>query len=92
LSDPHVIYWGLAILFTAEARRFGIVAATAVVALTLAYAGTLTLGLWQLNSPDQPIGNPTFAVMEVLISLLAPAMVALMAAVHAWGRRCVRSS
>ena len=37
-----------------------------------------------LPSPDAPIGEPWFAMMETLIILTMPAMVALMIAVHAW--------
>lgn len=37
-----------------------------------------------LTSPDQPIAGPLFPTLEILILLLVPAMVLLMAAVHAW--------
>jgi hypothetical protein len=69
------------------ARRFGIVAASLVCALNLAYAAALVLGLRSLRSPDDPIADPYFAAMEVLILLIAPAFVAMMAAVHAYAPR-----
>ncbi len=70
--------------FTAAARGLGIVSATATVVLLVAYAATLGAGLASLESPWQPIGDPMFTVLEILITLVMPAMVALMAAVHAW--------
>jgi hypothetical protein len=48
------------------------------------YAITLVAGLVSLQSPQQPIGNPLFAILEILIILMMPFMVALMVAVHAW--------
>jgi hypothetical protein len=70
--------------FTAIARLLGLYAAAATVVLTAAYAVTLVVGLLSLESPDQPIGNPMFTILEVLIIVIMPAMVGLMIAVHAW--------
>src|SRR5215203_7448655 len=70
--------------FTATARRFGIFSAAATVILLGEYAVTLTVGLASLESPQQPIGDPMFSILEVLIIITMPAMVALMVAVHAW--------
>lgn len=53
-------------------------------ALSVLYAVTLAVGLLTLSSPDQPIRDPLFAILEILIILIAPVMVALMVAVHAW--------
>jgi hypothetical protein len=75
---------GDSVEFTATARRFGIFSATATVILLGAYAITLTVGLASLESPQQPIGDPMFSILEVLIIITTPAMVALMVAVHAW--------
>jgi hypothetical protein len=70
--------------FTAIARLLGLYAAAATVVLTAAYAVTLVVGFLSLESPDQPIGNPMFTILEVLIIVIMPAMVGLMIAVHAW--------
>ena len=70
--------------FTAIARRLGLVSAAATVVLLAGYAVTLTIGLLSLESPDQPIRNPMFAILEILIIVMMPAIVALMIAVHAW--------
>jgi hypothetical protein len=70
--------------FTTTARSFGIFSAAATVILVVAYALTLAVGLLTLESPQQPIGGPLFTILEVLIMLMMPAMVALMVAVHAW--------
>jgi hypothetical protein len=75
---------GDSIKFTATARGLGIFSAVATVVLLVAYAVTLAVGLASLESPDQPIGDPMFTMLEVLIILMMPAMVALMVAVHAW--------
>jgi len=70
--------------FTASARRLGIASASGTVLLSVAYAIPLTFGLLALPSPDEPIGDPWFPMMEILIILTMPVMVALMVAVHAW--------
>ena len=75
---------GDSIKFTATARRLGIFSAAATVILLVAYAVTLAMGLASLESPQQPIGDPMFTILEVLIITMMPAMVALMVAVHAW--------
>ena len=70
--------------FTAIARGLGIYSAAATVILLVAYAVTLVVGLASLESPQQPIGDPMFTILEILIIVMMPAMVALMVAVHAW--------
>jgi len=52
--------------------------------LLVAYAVTLAVGLASLQSSREPIGDPMFTILEVLIIGMMPAMVALMVAVHAW--------
>ena len=75
---------GDSIKFTATARRLGIFSAAATGILLVAYAVTLATGLASLESPQQPIGDPMFTILEVLIITMMPAMVALMVVVHAW--------
>src|SRR5215217_3089451 len=70
--------------FTATARSLGIFSAAAIVILLVAYTLTLAVGLASLESPQQPISNPMFSILEVLIIIMMPAMIALMVAVHAW--------
>ena len=48
------------------------------------YGVTLVAGFWSLKSPQQPIGDPLFSILELLIILSMPLMVALMVSVHAW--------
>jgi hypothetical protein len=74
----------VALEFSPTARRLGILSAVAVVVLLVAYAATLTVGLLSLTSPEQPIGDPMFWMLEVQIIVTMPAMVALTMAVHAW--------
>ena len=67
---------GDSIKFTATAHRLGIFSAAATVILLVAYAVTLAMGLASLESPQQPIGDPMFTILEVLIISIMPAMVA----------------
>jgi hypothetical protein len=77
--------------FTATARSLGIFSAAVTVILLVAYTVTLTVGLASLESPDQPIGDPMFTILEVLLLLMIPAMIALMVAVHAWAPTRVKT-
>jgi hypothetical protein len=70
--------------FTPTARRLGMSAAAGVVLLGIGYVVTLASGLLSLRSPQQPIGDPFFPILEILTILSAPLMVALMVSVHAW--------
>jgi hypothetical protein len=70
--------------FTTSARRLGLGCAVGTVVLSLLYAVPLVAGLLSLPSPDSPIGDPWFRMMEVLIILTTPLMVGLMVAVRAW--------
>jgi hypothetical protein len=74
----------VAIMFSATARRLGIFSAVSFAVLGVAYAVTLIVGFLSLKSPQQPIGDPMFSILEVLIILMMPVMVTLMVAVHAW--------
>jgi hypothetical protein len=81
----------MSIEFTATARRLGLSAAVATTALLVAYAVTLAVGLAALESPDDPIRDPMFSILEILIIVMMPAMVALMVAVHAWAPRPLKT-
>jgi hypothetical protein len=70
--------------FSPIACRLGLYSAAATVLLIVAYAVTLVVGLLSLKSPQEPIGDPMFTMLEVLIIVMMPAVVALMVAVHAW--------
>jgi hypothetical protein len=74
----------VALTFTASARRLGMVSAVGTVLLNAVYAATLVAGLLSLPAPQQPIGDPLFAILEILIVLMMPLLVALMVAVNAW--------
>lgn len=76
---------------TPAARRLGITAALGVVLLLSGYAVTLAVGFASLDSPDQPIRDPMFSILEILIILMMPALVALMVAVHAWAAEDVKA-
>lgn len=54
-----------------------------VVALSAAYGVVMVAGFGSLGNLTDPLPDPYLAVAELLILLMAPAMVVLMAAVHA---------
>ncbi len=70
--------------FTSQHRMLGKVAAFTVFFLFIAYAVTLVLGFISLKSPRDPIGDPFFSILELLIVVTAPLMVIVMVAVHAY--------
>jgi hypothetical protein len=70
--------------FTPQHRTIGRAAAWAVFSLVEIYAVTTILGFLSLQSPQDPIGDPYFSIMELLILLIAPLMVISMVAVHAY--------
>lgn len=61
---------------------FGFIAALGYFALSAAYAVVLVLGLTGLNSQDDPIGDPFFTILEILILLMCPLIVAMFATIH----------
>jgi len=64
---------------------YGIIGRTtgyAVFILGIAYAFTTILGFLSLQSPEDPIGDPFFTIMELLTILIAPLMATSMVAVH----------
>jgi hypothetical protein len=77
--------------FTAVARRLGIYSSVATAILIVAYAITLVIGLASLKSPQDPIGEPMFTMLEILIIAMMPAMVAVIVAVHAWAPARMKS-
>ncbi len=70
--------------FTPQHRTIGRAAAWAVSFLGVVYAVTTFLGFLSLKSPQDPIGDPYFTIMELLIVIMAPLMVVAMVAVHAY--------
>lgn len=70
-------------IYSREARLFGIGAGIGTVLLSAAYVAVLAAGLATLDGPDAPIADPWFTAMEILILLLMPFMTGFMAAVHA---------
>jgi hypothetical protein len=72
---------------TRASRQIGRAAALALFFFGVAYAITLVVGLVSLKSPQEPIQDPFFALLEVLIVVMAPLMVVVMVAVHAYAAR-----
>jgi hypothetical protein len=70
--------------FSATSRRVGLFSVATTAILVAAYAITLAVGLLSLTSPEQPIENPEFSILEIVIIVMTPAVLAMMVAVHAW--------
>ena len=60
----------------------GLITSTSIVVLELAYAIALILGLSQLESANDPIGDPYFTIMELLIIAMMPAFLVLAVSVY----------
>lgn len=71
-------------------RRLARAAAWVVAFLGAVYAVVTGIGLLMLPSPDVPIADPFFALMELLILVMAPLMVVTMAAVYTFAAPGVR--
>jgi len=69
-------------LFTKQHAIVGKVIAWSVASIITIYLITLILGFISLKSPDEPIGNPYFSILELLIIMLAPLMVFSLIIVH----------
>lgn len=76
--------------FTSQHRTVGMAAAWALFFLGLLYAVTTLLGLLSLRSPADPIGEPFFSMMELLILVMALLLVVIMIVVHAYAPDKVR--
>lgn len=62
--------------------RLAQVSGWTVCLLGAAYAAVMAAGLLSLPNPDEPIGQPYLAVMEMLILLIAPLMATTMTCLH----------
>jgi cytochrome bd-type quinol oxidase subunit 2 len=72
---------------TQASRKIGRVAAQALFFCGVAYAIVTVIGVISLKSPQEPIHDPFFSLMEILIIITAPLLVVLMVAVHAYAAR-----
>jgi len=70
--------------FTPLHRAIGRATAWAIFFLGAVYVVTLALGILSLKSPQDPIGDPFFSILELLILLMASLMIVCMVAVHAY--------
>lgn len=60
----------------------GFLAAMGYFVLSIAYAVVLVLGFLSLSTLDDPIGDPYFTILEVLILIMCPFIVAVFATIH----------
>jgi hypothetical protein len=66
-----------------DIRAIGKWSAFATLVLELLYVPVLVVGFIAQGNFSDPLGDPYLAILEVLILMMAPAMVIMMAAVHA---------
>ncbi len=69
--------------FSRTSRKLGLYSATATFLLMTFYVIVLALGLISLASPEEPIGEPYFTLMELLIVVMVAPMVMMMVALSA---------
>jgi len=74
----------MTVIFTNNARRFGIISGVGYTILSIIYVVTLIFGFLSLRTPDEPIGDPMFTILEVSIILIMCFGITLMSVVHAW--------
>ncbi len=65
-----------------KGARVGKAAALLLFILSIAYVAVLVIGLATLPSPDVPIQDPFFSLMELLILITAPLYILIMAEIH----------
>jgi len=68
--------------FTKQQRILARTASFGVSFLLIVYAVTLVLGLLSLKSPQDPIGDPYFSILELLIIVMVPLIIIVMVAVY----------
>lgn len=62
----------------------GVISGYLVAILCAVYAAVLLVGMMTLPTPEHPIQDPWFSAMELLVLLIAPAMVVFTASLYAW--------
>jgi hypothetical protein len=70
--------------FSSKFQKIGKFTCWTVFILGIVYAVVTGLGFFSLKSPQDPIGNPYFTIMEILIILISPLMAISMVAVHCY--------
>jgi len=69
-------------IFSKRNALIGRIVSWTVSSIIIIYLITLILGFLSLKSPNEPIGNPYFSILEFLIIMLAPLMVFSLVVVH----------
>ncbi len=77
--------------FTNLERSIGRTTAFALFFLGIIYIVVTTIGLLSLKSQLDPISDPWFSIMEILILVMAPLMVVLMVQIHAYASQNVKA-
>jgi hypothetical protein len=70
--------------WTAVARKIGIWSALGTFMLYLLYIPVLVVGFASAGNLEDPLEDPYLAILEVLILVIAPIMILMMVAVHAY--------
>jgi len=69
-------------IFSKRNALIGRIVSWTVSSIIIIYLITLILGFLSLKSPNEPIGNPYFSILELLIIMLAPLIVFSLVVVH----------
>jgi hypothetical protein len=77
--------------WTPSARIVGIWSALGTFFIFLAYIPVLAVGFASAGNVEDPLKDPYLAILEVLIMLIAPLMVLMMVAVHAYASETTKA-
>jgi cytochrome bd-type quinol oxidase subunit 2 len=55
--------------------------------LLIAYMMTLLIGFLLIPSPEKPIADPMFTILEMLIIAMMPVMLLLLVSAYAWSAK-----
>ena len=72
--------------FNMNCRNLGILASWILFVLLMIYIPVTLLGILSLESPDDPISDPYFTIMEILILLIAPFLLICMTVIHMYSK------
>lgn len=75
---------GVTSTWTETARKIGVWSAFGTFFMYLLYIPVLVWGFAMAGNTKDPLGDPYLAILEVLIILMAPLLVMMMVAVHAY--------
>lgn len=72
--------------FNKNCRNLGMLASWVSFSLLMIYIPVILLGILSLKSPNDPISDPYFTIMELIILLIAPFLLICMTVIHMYSK------